>query len=172
LKYKQIKWLVILLIKEWYFPYIILLHRLAWNISCCLDAYFFLQYLISSFSEECSLRSSSSFKEGITLNSFLQARVIVDMSVNGKRHLYNLIGGHQKNYLQAKHVTQTVLFNQLTVLKASQDLWPGNCIRCQEALRISVYVTRENTFHCVAFSIFQKYHHGKNIKRFRTRKNS
>jgi len=30
------------------------------------------------------------------------------MSVKGRRHLYNLIGGHQKNYLQAKLVTQTV----------------------------------------------------------------
>ena len=108
MKYKQIQSLMILLIKEWYFPYITLLHRLACNIYCCLDAYFFMQYLISCFSEECSLRSSSSFSEGITLNSFLQARVIVDMSVNGRRHFYNLIGAHQKNYLQAKLLTQTV----------------------------------------------------------------
>lgn len=30
------------------------------------------------------------------------------MSVNSRRHLYNLIEGHQKNYLQAKLITQTV----------------------------------------------------------------
>jgi len=70
------------------------------------------------FFEECSLRSSSSFKEGITVNSFLQAKVIVDMSVNGWRHLYNLIGGHEKKYLQAKLVTQTVVFNQFTSIES------------------------------------------------------
>jgi len=48
----------------------------------------------------------------------------------------------------------------------------GNCIRYQDIFRISIYVIRENTFHCVAYSIFQKYHHGKNIKSFGTRKNS
>jgi hypothetical protein len=136
-----------------YFPCSPTLNRLAWDIYYCLVGYLFLFYMISCFSEECGLRPSSSSKEDVTLNSFLQGKVIVDMPVKGRGLQIQSNGRSPIQEFTDNACNLSSLFSKHTSI--SKVPWfLASPWQLNTNVKRHLAFHREETFHCIEYSKF------------------